>query len=351
MTPADQHTARAFRVQIDFCEKGGARFTADLLRALADDFAAGGAWRSLLGGWPGDPEMDAVALRAVGALHRLALKGVEPFKGLFERLDRTPAALADAARRAADWPQMGEWLSNPPQTNEVMRSAVFLGGLFEAARAQGLPLRMLEMGCSAGLNLYWDRYRYGLGDTDWGPPDSPVRLQPEWQGPSPAPAPLQVRSRRGVDQLPVDLADAEARFRLLSYVWADQAERVARVRGALELAGADPPPVDRADAADWVEAQLAELPAGTTTVLYHSYVWLYLPSETKARIRAALDEAGARTDATRGLAWLSFESEEGAETPFLTLTLWPGGESRRLAQAHPHGRWVKWLGSGPGMLS
>ena len=45
MTPADQHTARAFRVQIDFCEKGGARFTADLLRALADDFAAGGAWR------------------------------------------------------------------------------------------------------------------------------------------------------------------------------------------------------------------------------------------------------------------------------------------------------------------
>jgi hypothetical protein len=28
----------------------------------------------------------------------------------------------------------------------------------------------------------------------------------------------------------------------------------------------------------------------------------------------------------------------------VTLTLWPGGEPRLLANCHPHGAWVEWLG-------
>ncbi len=343
MSPADQALAAAFRLQIRWCRDGhAAPFTADLIAALLRDFEAGGDWRLLLGGWPGDPALDAVALRAAGALHRLALKDVPLFAGLFARLDRDPEALDRAVRMAGARADVPGWLKNPPQTNEVMRSAVFLGGFFEIGRAHGLPLNMLEMGCSGGLNLLWDRYRYKLGETAWGPEDSPVRLEPRWTGPSPGPIDLTVRSRLGVDQLPVDLSDSEARLRLLSYVWADQAERVARLRGALDLAERDPPIVDRADAADWVEAQLAELPVGCTTVLYHSYVWLYLAEPTKARVRAALERAGETTTADRGLAWLSFESGDSTEEPELMLTLWPGGQTRRLAQAHPHGRWIEW---------
>ena len=147
-----------------------------------------------------------------------------------------------------------------------------------------------------------------------------------------------------MDQLPVDLADPEQRFRLLSYVWADQAERMARVRGAQEIARRDPPPIDRGDAADWVEAELTELPEGQTTVLYHSWVWNYLPATTRARVKAALAEAGSRAHARAGLAHLAFESVDGGDKSGLTLTLWPGGERRVLAEAHPHGRWVQWLG-------
>jgi hypothetical protein len=343
MTPADIATAEAFRRQIDWCAANhAAPFTADLLAAVLRDFEAGGDWRRLLGGWSGDPLTDAVALRAAGALHRLALQGVEPFAGLYAALDRDPEALDRAVRLAGAREDVAAWLANPPQTNEVMRSAVLIGGLFEIARAQGLPLHLREMGCSAGLNLNWDRYRYRLGETDWGPEDSPVRLEPLWTGPSPQPAALQILSRRGVDQLPVDLSDRQARLRLLSYVWADQADRVARVRAALDLAAADPPPVDRADAADWVEGELAELRPGATTVLYHSYVWLYLPEPAKARIRAALERAGATATQSRGLAWLTFEGEDSIDSPALSLTLWPGGATRRLAWAHPHGRWVDW---------
>jgi hypothetical protein len=341
---ADQAMADAFRTQAGWCRQNHvAPFTADLAEAFLRDFEAGGEWRRLLGGWPGNPIADAAVLRAIGGAHRLALKGVEPFAAVFARLDRDPAALDEVARAAAAWPEMPQWLQNPPQTNEVMRAAVFLPGFMLVARTQGLPLRMLEMGCSGGLNLLWDRYRHQLGATAWGPEDSPVRLQPEWRGASPRPVELVVASRRGVDQLPVDLSDPEQRNRLLSYVWADQAERVARVRGAQEIARRDPPPVDRGDAADWVEAQLAELPQGQTTVLYHSYVWSYLPSATQARIRAALSAAGERADAGAGLAHLGFESVDGTEKTALTLTLWPTGERRVLADAHPHGRWVHWL--------
>lgn len=344
MTPADQAMAEAFRTQAGWCRQNHvAPFTADLAEAMLRDFEAGGAWRRLLGGWAADPIADAAVLRAIASAHRLALKDIEPFAGAFARLDRDPAVLDEVARAAARWPETAQWLRNPPQTNEVMRSAVFLGGFLKVARTLGLPLRMREVGCSAGLNLMWDRYRYRLGDTVWGDQESPVRLEPRWEGPSPGPAPITVASRRGVDQLPVDLADPEQRFRLLSYVWADQAERVERVRGAMHLALQDPPPVDHGDAADWVEAELAELPEGQTTVLYHSYVWSYLSAATQARMRAALAEAGARAHAGAGLAHLAFESVDGTEKSALTLRLWPGGERQLLADAHPHGRWVKWL--------
>src|SRR6185312_3068391 len=170
--PADQAMIEAFHTQIGWC-RPSAPFTADVLAAV------------LRGGWPGDPLADAAALRAAGGLHRLALMEIEPFSRVYARLDRDPEALDQAARTAGAWPQMAGWLKNPPQTNEVARSAALLAGFLAVARAQGLPLRLREMGCSGGLNLLWDRYRIQLGEAAWGPEDSPVRLTPAWEGPSP----------------------------------------------------------------------------------------------------------------------------------------------------------------------
>ena len=117
MSPADQAMADAFRTQIGWCRRDhAAPFTADVLAAVLRDFEAGGDW-------PADPIADAAALRAVGGAHRLALMGVEPFESVYARLDRDPAVLDEIARAAAAWPDMPEWLKNPPQTNEVMRSA------------------------------------------------------------------------------------------------------------------------------------------------------------------------------------------------------------------------------------
>jgi hypothetical protein len=45
-------------------------------------------------------------------------------------------------------------------------------------------------------------------------------------------------------------------------------------------------------------------------------------------------------------AWLAFEPPVSDARMLLTWTLWPGGERRMLAEAHPHGQWMRWRGEG-----
>ncbi|HYC02754.1 MAG TPA: DUF2332 family protein [Azospirillaceae bacterium] len=346
--PARPDVLAAFATQVRWCDELGSPFTARLLERAGLALAAGQAPADLLGDWPGDPKADALALRFAGALHALVLSGSAPalaacYPPHAADIEALWAAVGDAL--AAHPEHMRAWLASPPQTNEARRSAVLLGGFLEVAHLTGRPLRLLEIGASAGLNLMGDRFRYRLTDTLFGDIGSSVEVATDWLGPSPRmDAPLRVVSRQGCDIRPIDLEDAEQRLRLRAYVWADQSERMAMLAGAMDLARAAGVRVNRADAADWVDARLAE-ETDAATVLYHSLVWQYLPAATQARITAAMEEAGARATKERPLAWLSFELQ--AEGPAaLTLRLWDGGAhqgtERLLAHAHGHGAWVEW---------
>ena len=337
----------AFETQIGWCEALGSPFTAALLRAVVADIATGGAATGLTEGWPGDPVADALPLRLAGALQALVLTGAAPDLAAAYPPAALPAperlrALVGAA--LAQHPAaVAAVLTSPPQTNEVGRSAVLLGGFLQVAHETRLPLRLLEIGASAGLNGRWPAFHYRIGDRDWGDPGSPVRLAPEWQGsPPPLDAPLRVAGWRGCDRAPIDLGDPAQRLRLRSYVWPDQPERLARLDGAVALALADGRRVERADAADWVRARLAEPGQGVATVLYHSIVWQYLPAATQDDIAGALRAAGARATAAAPLAWLRFEPLPGDPRPTLRLTLWPGGRDDLLGEAGAHGTRITW---------
>jgi hypothetical protein len=86
-------------------------------------------------------------------------------------------------------------------------------------------------------------------------------------------------------------------------------------------------------------------PDGAATVVYHTVFWTYLPRATQQHITEALDRAGAAATAERPLAWLRFEGADGRPPALLTLTLWPSGETRVLAEAGFHGQWLDWRGS------
>jgi hypothetical protein len=199
------------------------------------------------------------------------------------------------------------------------------------------------VGASAGLNLRWDRYRYVQRDQDWawGPPDAPLVLEGCWTvPPEPVPAEVEVVERRGCDPAPVDPTSADGRLTLTAFVWPDQTDRLARLRGALAAAAGTPARVDREGVATWLPARLGEPAGGVATVVFQSVVAPYLsPADTAAQ-RAALDAAGERARPQAPLAWLRFEHDDRAGTFALDLRTWPGGAERRLATSGPHGTGV-----------
>jgi hypothetical protein len=258
-------------------------------------------------------------------------------------LDRDALVRELNAALRTDRPFFERMLQQPPQTNEIGRSAVLLGGFAQISRETGLPLALLEIGASAGLNLRWDRYRFELGLNSWGDRASPVRITSQWRGSPPALAEtIDVAERAGCDEAPLDPRSDADRRNLLAYCWPEQRERVDRLRAALELTSSDDLTIERADAAQWLEKQLALARPGVATIVYHSIVWQYMPEATQKAARAAIEQAGAQATASAPLAWLALEFEAQGHAPELTLTQWPGGARRRLAKAHPHGAHADW---------
>ncbi len=336
----------ALEQQIDWCNRLGSPFTAQILRVTLADLVAGGTTAALVGDWSGDPEADAVALRLAGALHALVLS--DQAAALAACYPPANPAGLDKAILATLGEHFGfirEFLASPPQTNEVGRSGVLLGGFLTIAASTGMPMHLLEIGASAGLNTIWDRFHYRIGTTEWGDPASHVLLAPKWSGGlPPLAAHPKVAGRNACDIAPVDLADPQQCLRLKAFVWADQTERLARLDAAINLAKAENVNVERADAATWLRQQLAKQQPGTVTVLYHSIMWQYMPPSIRGDITAQMQAAAARATASAPLAWLRFEPPTPDQRPELRLTIWPDGIDQLLATAHAHGTSVAWVG-------
>jgi hypothetical protein len=340
-----------FGEQAFHCDAYGSPFTARLIEAMQRDLAAGGPVNDLVGDWPGSPRADAVPIRLAGALHAAALSGRDPALAAAYPPEWDGEAVWQAARafliREQAW--VADFLRSPPQTNETRRSIALLIGFLHLAERFDLPLALLEIGASAGMNQYWDRFHYRADGWEWGGP-SPALIETDWKGPPPPlEAPIRVQSRAACDQNPIDLRDPEARLRLRAYIWADQADRLQRFDAAAELALANGVHVERADAAEWLERRLPEREADTLTVVYHSVFFQYPPRETRARIAAAIERAGEAGPAP--LAWLRVEPEAVLGGPrdsirfLVDIVTWPGGERRSLAATDGHVRSVTVLGN------
>ncbi|MFY9588493.1 MAG: DUF2332 domain-containing protein, partial [Actinomycetota bacterium] len=242
--------ATILRVQAEWCETLGSPLYAALLPSAADDAEAGGPVWDVMSGREGDPLGSALALRFTGAVHRVVLEGKAPDLAAFYPSVGGDAAgdawTAFRAAVAANVEELRVLITRPVQTNEVGRSAALLGGFLTVARETGLPLRVLEIGSSAGLNLRWDSYRYENGAWTWGDPASPVRFTGIFSGRAPAVADASVAERSGCDPSPIDATTEDGRLTLLSYTWPDQVHRFALLRGALDVATRVPADITRA---------------------------------------------------------------------------------------------------------
>ncbi len=347
-TRGEGAVATAFANQVAYCTAGGAPITARVVAGIAAAVAGGGsgAVARAIRDWPGAPLADALPLRVAGGLHALHLSGAAP--------ELAPIYAGEAAEDAAviggvmtsHQAALLPWLDGPPQTNEAGRSANFIAAMLWLAE-RGLPARFqcLEIGSSAGINLMLDRYRYDLGGVVVGPEAPVMEFKPEWHGPPPPSRTIEIVNTRGCDVAPVALTDPAQALRLRAYIWPEHTIRFERMDAAIRAASERRPDLVRANAADFVEAELAKRQASATTrVLMHSIVWQYVPQDQQARVTAAMEAAGAKATPERPLAWVKVEADRTVHRHALTVRHWPGGgEAAQLAWSHPHGADIQWI--------
>ncbi len=325
---------------------------AELLTFAANDAANGGIVADLLERYEADPAGSALALRFMGAVHRIVLDGDAPAlaayypsvggvvgAGVVEAFVSTLVVHAERLR---------EHTVRPVQTNEPGRSTALLGAFLTVAQMTGLPMRLFEVGASAGLNLHWDRFRYEAAGAAWGDPVSPVRFEDFLaSGRPPLHVQAEVVERAGCDPRPLDVGRAEDQRTLLSYVWPDQVHRFSALRGACDIALREPVGVDEGRAGSWLAERFSPVD-GACSVVFHSIVMQYLDAEERAGFEDALLSAASSATATAPVAHVSFEprfNEAGVPQGFfIEATVWPGGDRLDLGRSAAHGGQVRWQG-------
>lgn len=316
-----------------------------LMGAAADDIDRGGPVARLFAGIPAPPG-SVPQLRLMGALHYLVLSGQSPELAAFYPSaggEEPVEGVWSVALAAIDdhFDQIRHRLRRTVQTNEPGRSAVLFAGLLWLTDRHRRPIRLLEVGASAGLNLLADRYAYVVDGRELGDPASPLRFEQPW---APAPpidldgvaARLRITARAGCDPSPLDPTRPDDQITLLSYIWPDELHRIDRMRAALSVAAEDPVLVTAGRGSEWLPGVLAAGGDGELTVVWHSVMRQYVePGEWDA-IERALD---GRPDVVRLSMEPAFDQRARMQ---LTVHDPAGAPARLLADCDDHGLPIRW---------
>lgn len=368
MTPAPPGAVPLDRLARRFLDLG----SVDALYAPLSRIVAGRPdWLAMLWSAPAGQQKPNLWF---AALHDRVLAGVaHPLSAYFASVGgkRAPdAALADAladfVAREHD-ALLRSIRSRSTQTNEIGRCAVLWPALRWIAQRHGAAdIALLDVGCSAGLNLGVDRYTYSYGDDDPGQSQAGSSMAPHLVcrrvGPNPLPAPSpapRIVARLGIDPAPVEVDDDVQVRWLRACIWPNDHVRAQRLAQAVDLARRERWPVRReADCSAAVRPWVEGLPPGVLPVVFNSWVLHYL--EPAALARHVETMTGLVRE--RGVVWLSAEGPHLKVAPIdppapfepgvdpVETTLWMlasqrGGAAQFefLARSHAHGRWLQWL--------
>ena len=245
------------------------------------------------------------------------------------------------------------------QTNEPNRSALWAVAVPWIAADVDTPIALVELGCSAGLNLRWDRVSVELdGHTIRHPGATPVVSTRSRPSRPPVERFPEIVARVGVDTSPVDLTDPIARRWLLACVWPEQTDRLDRFDAAVAayLTDPDPPSIVVGDALDELADIVDSLASDVHLVIYWSWFLTYVERSRREALDQFLDLIGQG----RSLSVISAEAsgisprfvdpgrpgDRGLETRTVVgVSRWRHGQRRDevVARCHPHLQWIDWL--------
>ena len=230
------------------------------------------------------------------------------------------------------------------QTNVVTRAGALRYAMGRDAELVDEPVALLEVGCSAGVQLCFDRFHHTIGPVASGPDDATVRVEVAWRGAAPprlGPLPA-IADRLGLDLHPVDAADPVERRWLRALVWPENAGQAAQLVAALDVVAAERPALVQGDATDGIAGVARGLAPGAPLVVFHAATRAHVPRERRAQFDAALLEP-ARERRLLHVSQEAAPSTLGHHTgPLHLLTLADGdGPAVPLAYVDGHGAWIE----------
>ena len=238
-------------------------------------------------------------------------------------------------------------LSRSTQTNEVGRLATLTPAF--AMIAGDEPLALVEVGASAGLCLYPDRYSYawvtGSGRVTAG--EGP-RLECEVTGTFPDRVPVpRVAWRAGIDLNPLSVTDDDAMAWLANLVWPEQDDRRERLRAAVEVARADPPAVLAGDLLTELPAVVDQAGSAGRVLVFHSAVIAYLEAPDRSRFQEMMiglvEEGRCHWVSNEGANVLPEVATTGPPVSDDLTRFVLGVDGRAVAWTHGHGQSMTWL--------
>ncbi len=242
-----------------------------------------------------------------------------------------------AALRAEEEFLRGWLIKRHVQTNEVGRCWWLLPCFLEAARRTGAEVfDCVELGCSGGLNLLWDRYGYAYANGSWGRRDT-VLLGGEERVPVPAELLARrpvVRSRIGVDQDPPDLRDDDDVRLLKAFIWPGEHDRLERLEKAVAVWRADPPEIRKGDIVEELPSLLARRRDDALTLVWQTAALNYLAGERQERVRELLAAAARQRPFAFVETWRPLDGSHDY------YGLYVNGDA--VAHSDFHGAWLEW---------
>jgi hypothetical protein len=235
------------------------------------------------------------------------------------------------------------------QTNDVGRCAGLMP-LFVAASkgARGRPLFVVDLGASAGLNLFWDQYGYRYGDwLEAGDRNSPVQIECALRGPNIPSLPLcfpALAGRVGVDVNPLDVRVEDDALWLRALIWPEHEKRAQLLRSAIALARQQPLKVLPGDGVELLPDVIRAVPAGA--VLCVMRIFTPISQQRRGVLTALIADYAA----TRDVMMITARPHGGDDSE-LCLTSFVDGQRREqgLAYMQNHGDWIEWLNRDDGL--
>ncbi len=251
------------------------------------------------------------------------------------------------------WPEIeATILARSTQTNEAARCSALITAL---AGIDG-PVALLEVGASAGLCLYPDRYSYRFSTREGSVALDPVEgtssviIPCAVSGGVPVPDRLpEVVWRAGIDQSPIDVRDTDELRWLETLIWPEHVDRVSRLHAAASIAAADPPQLLRGDLVELLASTAASAPSDARLVVFHSAVLNYLPADRREAFRQLVTGLDATWVSNEGLGVLPAIDAQlplGLDVRGFVLAR----DGNPLAIAEPHGRSIEGLNAAPARI-